>query len=154
VQTETAAGMDALVDQIEFRVTSLTKHKTGLIKRILNKDNDFILVLEQVDNPAEQIKMIINKSGAAELAIAIEEVKSERPLISEILNTVIIEVGFSVSKVIIDDLQDGVFYSKMILTKDNESKRIDCRPVDSITQAFRFGCKLYVNRMVIEKNKL
>jgi bifunctional DNase/RNase len=104
-----------------------------------------------VDNPAKKIEMIVGKSEAAELGIAIEEIKSIRPLPSEILATVITEFGFSLSKVIIDDVRDGVFYSKMILTKNNESKTIDCRPADSITQVFRFGCKLYVSKTVVEK---
>jgi bifunctional DNase/RNase len=152
-QTGQLINMETQKDLIEFRVSSLTKHTTGFINGLLNKNDDFILVLEQVDNAAEKIEMIIGKSEAAELGVAIEEHKSARPLPSEVLKTIITEFGFNLSKVIIDDLKDGIFYSKMILTRDNESKAIDCRPADSITQAFKFGCKVYVSRTVIEKNK-
>jgi bifunctional DNase/RNase len=146
-------NMETKEDLVEFRIASLTKHDTSFAKRLLNKDHDFLLVLEQVDNPSERIEMIIGQSEAAELGVAIEELKTQRPLPSEVLKAVIKELGFNLVKVVIDELKDGIFYSKMILTKGNQSVIIDSRPVDSITQAIRFNCKLFIARAVIEKNR-
>lgn len=145
--------MEEQLELVEYRVISLTVYYTSLINRLLKRNKKFLLVLEQDDNPTEKIKMTIGESEATELAIAIEEVKSIRPLSSELLMNVINELGFTLSKVIINNLKDTIFYSNMILTKENESKSIDCRPADSITQAIRFNCNIYVNKTVIEKNK-
>lgn len=153
-QNETLIDMDNQSDLVEFEVASLTHHKKGFFKKLFKKSDEFLLVLEQKDNSSEKIEMIIGRNEAAELAVAIEEVKSARPFSSEVLKTVITELGFNLSKVIIDDLKETFFYSKMILTRGQEIKSIDARPVDAITQSIRFNCGIFISKNVIAKNKI
>ncbi len=145
--------MDNQSDLIEFRVASLTKHKNGFFKELFKKNDDFLLVLEQRDNSSEKKEMIIGRNEAAELAFAIEEEKTTRPLPSEILKTVITELGFNLSKIVMDDLIKTIFYSKMILAKGMETKMIDARPVDSITQSIRSNCGIFITKNVIAKKQ-
>ena len=146
--------MDKQSDLVEYKVFSLTHYKKGVLKELFNKSNDYLLVLEQKDNSSEKINMIIGANEASELAVAIEELKTARPLPSELLKSVINELGYNLSKVIIDDLKEEIFFSKLILTKDQETKIIDSRPADAITQSIRFNCGIYITKSVIEKNKM
>lgn len=145
--------MEVPTDVIEFTIESLTEYKRGFWKDLFAKNHEFLLTLNQKGSTSEKLEMLINQNEASELALAIEELKTNRPLPSELLKSVIVELGYNLSKVIIDDLKEGIFYSKMILTNGELTKIIDARPVESITQSVRFNCGIYISQKVIEANK-
>ena len=54
-------------------------------------------------------------------------------------------MAFSVDlvEVIINDLQEGIFYSKLVCSTENDTVEIDSRTSDAIALAVRFGCPIF-----------
>ena len=53
--------------------------------------------------------------------------------------------------VIVTDLLEGIFYAKIVITKDGETLEIDSRPSDALALALRAGVPIYVDESVLEK---
>ena len=54
-------------------------------------------------------------------------------------------------EVYICDLQEGIFYSKLVCYTANDTIEIDSRTSDALALAVRFGCPIYVNASVLDK---
>ena len=46
-------------------------------------------------------------------------------------------------EVVISDLQEGVFFAKLVCTSQHDTVEIDSRTSDAIAMAVRFGCPIY-----------
>ena len=49
------------------------------------------------------------------------------------------------------DLQEGIFYSKLVCFTANDTIEIDSRTSDAIALAVRFGCPIYVYSNILEQ---
>jgi bifunctional DNase/RNase len=60
-------------------------------------------------------------------------------------------MAFSIEmhEIIISDLQDGVFFSKLICSDSNNTIEIDSRTSDAIALAVRFGCPIYTYEKIL-----
>jgi bifunctional DNase/RNase len=57
-------------------------------------------------------------------------------------------------EVVIQDLQDGVFYAVLVFERDGEERTTDARPSDAIALALRADCPIYASHSVMEKASL
>lgn len=92
--------------------------------------------------------------GAAEafsIQTALEEVPYPRPLTHDLMLTVMEELHSKIEKVIIDDLNDGIFFARIVVKKDGEEYEFDARPSDSIALAIRTKAPVYVSKDVMER---
>ena len=53
-------------------------------------------------------------------------------------------------EIIITDLQEGIFYSKLVCSTENDTIEIDSRTSDAIALAVRFGCPIYTFENILE----
>jgi hypothetical protein len=53
-------------------------------------------------------------------------------------------------EIIISDLQEGIFYSKLICSSDHDTIEIDSRTSDALALAVRFGCPVYTYEHILE----
>ncbi|MEQ1678724.1 MAG: bifunctional nuclease family protein, partial [Chitinophagaceae bacterium] len=53
-------------------------------------------------------------------------------------------------EIIICDLQEGIFYSKLVCSTENDTVEIDSRTSDAIALAVRFGCPIYTYENILE----
>jgi uncharacterized protein len=53
-------------------------------------------------------------------------------------------------EIIISDLQEGIFYSKLVCSSDNDTIEIDSRTSDALALAVRFGCPVYTYEHILE----
>jgi bifunctional DNase/RNase len=56
--------------------------------------------------------------------------------------------------VIINDLQEGVFYSTLVCMNDHQSAEIDSRTSDAIALAVRYGCPIYTYEHILDSASL
>lgn len=112
--------------------------------------NTPIVVLKGVDS--ETILPIwVGAYEANSIALEIEKIASPRPITHDLLKNFIIEIGFTLSKVIITDLRNNTFYALIELTNDNgEITILDSRPSDAIALALRLDCAIYVEKKVLD----
>ncbi len=112
--------------------------------------NTPIVVLKGVDS--ETILPIwVGAYEANSIALEIEKIPSPRPITHDLLKNFIIEVGFTMSKVIITDLHNNTFYALIELLDDKGKVTVlDSRPSDAIALALRLDCAIYVEQKVLD----
>ena len=75
-----------------------------------------------------------------------------RPLTHDLFVDFFKQYGISLKALIIDSLEDGVYYASMILLKDHHELAIDCRPSDGIAIGLRCQTGIMVEDEVIRQS--
>jgi bifunctional DNase/RNase len=112
--------------------------------------NTPIVVLKSTDS--ETILPIwVGAFEANAIALEIEKIVPQRPMTHDLLRNLIIEVGLTVKKIVINDLRENTFYA-LIDLEDNKGNPInlDARPSDAIALALRLDCPIMVEKKVLD----
>lgn len=112
--------------------------------------NTPIVVLKGVES--ERILPIwVGAFEANAIALEIEKIVPQRPMTHDLLRNFIIEIGYTVNKIVISDLKDNTFYAVIELS-DQEGNTVffDARPSDAIALALRTDCPIFVEEEVFE----
>jgi bifunctional DNase/RNase len=59
-------------------------------------------------------------------------------------------VHVELQEIIINDLQEGIFYAKLVCFTDHDTIEIDSRTSDALALAVRFGCPIYTYEHILE----
>lgn len=86
---------------------------------------------------------------AQAIAIEMEKLAPTRPLTHDLFKSFAKAFDFSVEEIHISDIQEGVFYSKVICTDGIRQKYIDARPSDAVAIALRFNAPIYTTEQVL-----
>jgi bifunctional DNase/RNase len=85
---------------------------------------------------------------------AVNGEQNERPLTHELMVTILDGLGAEVERVIINDVDQGTFFARLIVSMENELGHkiieLDARPSDSMMLALSSGKPIYVAKSVIE----
>ncbi len=132
--------MDKSVIPVQIR--ALVPTSAGCAIFIGNDEKVFVIYVDQLVGAA--IGMFL--SGA----------NKERPLTHDLLAHVLAAVGARVERVIINDLKNGTYFGRLILTAENElhQKKIielDARPSDCMAMAAQQKAPIYVSQVVWEE---
>ena len=114
-----------------------------------------VLVLQPTDemNPSKNGRIIpiwIGSQEAAQIGLALENIKLPRPLTHDLLLDGLTNLDAFIDHVIINDVNKTVFYSKVILRHHGRLIQLDARPSDSITLALKQGASIYMDKDVLE----
>src|SRR5215212_2696823 len=82
-----------------------------------------------------RLPIIIGGFEAQAIAVELENMTPSRPLTHDLFKNFAVEFNVSINEVIIYNLKEGIFYSKLICTDGNEIKEIDARTSDAIAMA-------------------
>ncbi len=86
--------------------------------------------------------------------MTINQVKKERPLTHDLIGLILKGLETSIERVLINDVDEGTFYARIILQMENElGKKIielDARPSDSIVLALQMQQPIHVSRRVLD----
>ncbi len=88
---------------------------------------------------------------AQSIAIQIEKINPNRPLTHDLFKTFAEQVNVSVTEILISDLKEGVFYSKIMCTDGVKDFELDARPSDAIAIGLRFGVPIYTVESVLSE---
>lgn len=112
--------------------------------------NTPIVVLKGVDS--ETILPIwVGAYEANAIALEIEKIVPQRPMTHDLLRNLIIELGFTAKKIVINDLLNNTFYAKIELENEQgEFMTLDARPSDAIALALRLDCSIFVEQKVLD----
>jgi uncharacterized protein len=75
-----------------------------------------------------------------------------RPLTHDLFVEFLRQFGISLKSLVIDSLEDGVYYASMILLQDHHEMTIDCRPSDGIAIGIRCQAGIMVEEEVIRQS--
>jgi len=109
----------------------------------------YALLLKEVYG-VRRLPIIIGQFEAQSIALELEGIKPPRPLTHDLLKNVIDNLGGTITEIIIDELKENTFYSKIKLEISSMSNEIDSRPSDAIALAVRTGSPLFVSEDVMK----
>jgi len=101
-------------------------------------------------NGERRLPIIVGQNEAQSIAYQLEEISTPRPMTHDLIKIIIEKFGYEVDKVIIDELKDSTFYSK-ISFNDSQAERIDARPSDAMAIALRFSAPIYVTEDIMNE---
>jgi uncharacterized protein len=89
------------------------------------------------------------------LQLFLTEVVSPRPLTHDIIDKIFEGMDIRVKQVVINDVQDTIYYARLFLEQDMGDIRhiveIDVRPSDALIFALRDNCPVYCTKEVLDK---
>lgn len=108
----------------------------------------YALVLGEV-NGRRRLPIIIGSFEAQAIAIEIEKMTPSRPLTHDLFKSFAQAYHIAVQEIIIYNLVDGIFYSKLLCSDGKKTIEIDARTSDAIAIAVRFDCPIYTYEFIL-----
>ncbi|MCL6533499.1 MAG: bifunctional nuclease family protein [Armatimonadetes bacterium] len=108
------------------------------------------LLVHLRDNYGRTVPIVIGPFEAHAIVMALNDEVPQRPLTHDLMRNILMRLGVSVDRVVIDDLWQGTFYAKIYLLHGDEEIEIDSRPSDAIALALRFRAPIYMVESVLE----
>jgi len=96
------------------------------------------------------LPIYIGVSEAFSIQTAMDNTPYPRPLTHDLFISVIENSGLHVERIVIDDISEGVFFSRLIISKNGDRHEFDARPSDCIALAVRTSAPVYVSSKVME----
>ena len=126
--------------KIKLEILSLSYSQTH--------SSSFTLVLIE-PKKNKKLPIIIGSSEAQSIAMQLEKIASARPLSHDVVKSFADKFGINVTEVIIYNLIEGVFFSKIICNNGDKEEEIDSRTSDAIAIALRFNCPIYTYDFIL-----
>ncbi len=108
----------------------------------------YALVLGEVSG-RRRLPIIIGSFEAQAIAIEIEKMTPSRPLTHDLFKNFAQAYNITIQEIIIYNLVDGIFYSKLICSDGKKVIEIDARTSDAIAMAVRFDCSIYTYEFIL-----
>ena len=108
----------------------------------------YALVLGEIGG-RRRLPIIIGSFEAQAIAIEIEKMVPTRPLTHDLFKSFGQAYHINVQEIIIYNLVDGIFYSKLICSDGKKVIEIDARTSDAIAIAVRFECNIYTYEFIL-----
>lgn len=122
------------MDKIKLEIAGLSYSQT--------QSGAYALVLTE-SGGKRSLPIIIGGFEAQAIAIELEKMTPTRPLTHDLFKSFALSFGISVREVVIYNLNEGIFYAKLICERDGEFSEIDARTSDAIALGVRFKCPIY-----------
>ncbi len=115
----------------------------------ITQTNSYAVVLGEV-NGLRRLPIVIGGFEAQAIAVALERMKPTRPLTHDLMKNFMMAFKIDLHEVIISDLQEGIFYSKLVCSSESDTVEIDSRTSDALALAVRFGCPIYIYENIFD----
>jgi bifunctional DNase/RNase len=115
----------------------------------ITQTHSYAVVLGEM-NGLRRLPIVIGGFEAQAIAVALEKMQPSRPLTHDLMKNFMNAFAVSLHEIIICDLQEGIFYSKLVCSTENDTVEIDSRTSDAIALAVRFGCPIYTYENILE----
>lgn len=115
----------------------------------ITQTHSYAVVLGEV-NGLRRLPIVIGGFEAQAIAVALEKMQPSRPLTHDLMKNFMNAFAIDLHEINICDLQEGIFYSKLVCSTENDTVEIDSRTSDAIALAVRFGCPIYTYENILE----
>ncbi|MEI9943278.1 MAG: bifunctional nuclease domain-containing protein [Chitinophagaceae bacterium] len=115
----------------------------------ITQTHSYAVVLGEV-NGLRRLPIVIGGFEAQAIAVALEKMQPSRPLTHDLMKNFLTAFAIDLHEIIISDLQEGIFYSKLVCSSANDTIEIDSRTSDALALAVRFGCPIYTYETILE----
>lgn len=115
----------------------------------ITQTHSYAVVLGEV-NGLRRLPIVIGGFEAQAIAVALEHMQPSRPLTHDLMKNFMNAFNVELVEIVINDLQEGIFYSKLICVSEHDTVEIDSRTSDALALAVRFGCPIYTYDHILE----
>lgn len=116
----------------------------------ITQTNSYAVVLREV-NGLRRLPIVIGGFEAQAIAVALEKMSPSRPLTHDLMKNFMLAFGVELDEIVINDFQEGIFYSNLICSSSADSVEIDSRTSDALALAIRFGCPIYTYENILDQ---
>ena len=115
----------------------------------ITQTHSYAVVLGEV-NGLRRLPIVIGGFEAQAIAVALERMQPSRPLTHDLMKNFMNAFNVELMEIVINDLQEGIFYSKLVCINEHDTIEIDSRTSDALALAVRFGCPIYTFDNILE----
>ena len=116
----------------------------------ITQTHSYAVVLGEV-NGLRRLPIVIGGFEAQAIAVALERMNPSRPLTHDLMKNFMLAFNVELHEIVINDLQEGIFYSKLVCSSANDTVEIDSRTSDALALAVRFGCPIYTYDNILDQ---
>jgi len=116
----------------------------------ITQTHSYAVVLGEI-NGLRRLPIVIGGFEAQAIAVALERMSPSRPLTHDLMKNFMMAFNVDLHEVVINDLQEGIFYSKLVCSSANDTVEIDSRTSDALALAVRFGCPIYTYDNILDQ---
>ena len=128
------------MEKIKLEIAGLSYSQT--------QSGAYALVLAE-SGGKRQLPIIIGGFEAQAIAIELEKMTPTRPLTHDLFKNFAQSFSINVTEIVIYNLVEGIFYSKLICERDGQVTEIDARTSDAIAIGVRFNCPIYTFESIL-----
>lgn len=96
----------------------------------------------------------VDHSVGNAISMTMQGVKKDRPLTHDLIGNILLGLGVTLDRVVVNDVDNGTFFARIILSMHNELGRkiieVDARPSDSLVLALQQKKPVFVARSVYD----
>jgi len=123
--------------------------KIMAISRSVTQSVNYAVVLGERDG-ARRLPVIIGSFEAQAIAVAIEGMEGPRPMTHDLFKNTLETMKVDLREIIINNLQEGIFYARLVLDREGEIIEVDSRTSDALALAMRFECPIYTYEFILD----
>ncbi len=105
-------------------------------------------------NDAKTFVIYMDRAIGEAIQRAVNDEQAERPMTHNLMITLLDGLGAEVERVVVNDVKDGTFFARLIVSMENEIGHkiveVDARPSDSIVLALTCDKPLYAAQKVFD----
>ena len=113
--------------------------------------NTPIVLLRELEGDHRVLPIFIGGPEATAIAFALEDVETPRPMTHDLMRDLLADLGATVERVVVTDLQEGTFYAEIHLDVAGEAHQVSARPSDAVALAVRTGTTIYAAEAVVDE---
>lgn len=122
------------MDKIKLDIVGLSYSQT--------QSGAYALVLAEAGGK-RRLPIIIGGFEAQAIAIELEKMTPTRPLTHDLFKSLAVSFNINLKEVVIYNLQEGIFFAKLVCEREGIITDIDARTSDAIALAVRFNCPIF-----------
>ena len=109
-----------------------------------------VVILKEVDG-TRHLPIWIGAYEAEAIATELQGVTPTRPLPYDLMRDMLNQIGARVDRIMISELNNQVFFARIVIDHQGQSIEIDSRPSDAIAVAVRTGTRILVDESIMEQ---
>ncbi len=109
-----------------------------------------IIVLKEVDGE-RTFPIVIGSAEAYAIDRRLKGIPAPRPLTHDLLASVIEQLGGEIERIEIHNLEDAIFFARILIRQDGQLVEIDSRPSDAIALGVATMVPIYVAEHVLDQ---
>ena len=113
--------------------------------------NTPIVLLREIEGERRMLPIFIGPPEATAIAFALEQVPTPRPMTHDLLKNLLDDLGVSLERVVVTDLQDSTFFAELHLVQGKETRLLSSRPSDALALAARTGSPIFAEEAVLDE---